>query len=98
VWRDAIVIIHGDHGSRIMQRSVRAAYADRLTRQDFNDAFSTLFAVRSAHLKPGVEREQRPLQELLAEALGLPMERLPANVYLAGPEGRPLTPRSLAKF
>ncbi len=98
VWRDAIVIIHGDHGSRIMQRSTRAAYADRLTRQDFNDAFSTLFAVRSAHLKPGVEREQRPLQELLAEALGLPMERLPANVYLAGPEGRPLTPRSLAKF
>ena len=98
VWRDAVVIIHGDHGSRIVRRSPSAAYADRLTREDFNDAFSTLFAVRSPHLKAGVEREQRPLQELLAEALGLPMERLPASVYLPGPEGRPLTPRSLAQF
>ena len=98
VWRDAIVIIHGDHGSRIMQRSPLAAHADRLTRQDFNDAFSTLFAVRSPRLNAGVEREQRPLQELLADALGLPMARLPANVYLPGPEGRPLTPRSLAQF
>ncbi|HJT62618.1 MAG TPA: hypothetical protein VJ797_13190 [Burkholderiales bacterium] len=98
VWHDAIVIIHGDHGSRIVQRNPLAAYADRLTRQDFNDAFSTLFAIRSPRLKAGVERERRPLQELLAEALGLPMERLPANVYLAGPEGRPLTPRSLAQF
>jgi hypothetical protein len=98
VWRDAIVIIHGDHGSRIMQRSALARHADRITRQDFNDAFSTLFAVRSPRVKAGVERGQRPLQELLAEALGLPMERLPANVYLPGPEGRPLTPRSLAQF
>jgi len=92
VWRDAIVVVHGDHGSRIVRHTPVTSNAARLTPQDFSDAFSTLFAVRRPGLEAGVTGSARPLQELLGEAVGFPVEPLAPKVYLRSDDGRLITP------
>ncbi len=47
---DAIVIIQGDHGSRLTLRVPRRSNADLMSVEDYADSFSTLFAVRSPQL------------------------------------------------
>jgi hypothetical protein len=42
----ALVIVHGDHGSRIFMAPLDARAGELITDGDFLDAFSTLFAVR----------------------------------------------------
>ena len=98
VWRDAVVIVHGDHGSRIVRHLPIATNGALLTQSDFGDAFSTLFAVRSPGKEPLVVRGARPLQELLSEALQLPLDPLPARVYLRSEDGKALSPFSLSRF
>jgi hypothetical protein len=94
VWHDALVVVHGDHGSRIVRNPPVAGNAARLTREDLADAFSTLFAVHKAGLEAGVVGGPRPLQELLAEALEVPMSPLAPKRYLRAADGRlmPLLP------
>jgi hypothetical protein len=92
VWRDAIVLVHSDHGSRIVRRMPVAENAARLTPQDFSDGFSALFAVRRPGLEGGVAGEPRPLQELLGEAVGFPVADLAPKVYLRSADGRSLSP------
>ena len=91
MWRDAIVVVQGDHGSRIVRHMPVLENAARLTAQDLRDGFSTLFAVRRPGVAPGVAREPRALQQLLAEAVGLAPEPLPRRVYLRSADNR-LTP------
>jgi len=88
VWRNAIVIVHGDHGSRIVQHLPVVQNAVRLTGQDLNDGFSTLFAAKLPGQAPGVVRDSRPLQALLAEALGLATPHGSAKVLLRTEDGR----------
>jgi hypothetical protein len=92
VWRDAQVIVHGDHGSRIARRLPVSENAGRLSPEDFRDYFSTLFAVRMPGTQAEVRRGPRSLQELLREVLGLPAQRSPALVYLRTRDGGDLIP------
>lgn len=98
VWRDALVVIHGDHGSRIVRNMPVAGNAPRLTREDFGDSFSTLFVARIPERQAGVVRDPRPLQELLSEAFELPLAPLSRKVYLRAEGGKPLSPHSLSLF
>jgi hypothetical protein len=98
VWRDALVIIHGDHGSRIVRHLPVARNAALLTQADFGDAFSTLFAARIPGREPFVVHDSRPLQELLSEALQLPLDTLSRKVYLRSDDGKALSPSSLSLF
>jgi hypothetical protein len=82
LWSDALVIVHGDHGSRIVRYAPVARNAARLGLPDFNDAFSTLFVVKSPRLASGVVHERAPLQSLLREALALPPAAVARQVYL----------------
>ena len=82
VWREAIVIVHGDHGSRIVRRLPVQQNAASLTAADLKDAFSTLFAAKVPAQAPGVVRDAKPLQALLADALGLAPVDGPAKVML----------------
>ncbi len=82
VWDDAIVIVHGDHGSRIIRKMPIEANAARLTPADIDDGYSTLFAVRKAGVQPGMVRGARPLQDLLGETFDLPSGKLMPKVYL----------------
>jgi hypothetical protein len=65
--RDATVIVHGDHGSRITIRDPIIAYRDQATKSDYIDSFSTLFAIRTPELEPGYSPELQPLPNLFAE-------------------------------
>ncbi len=48
LYRDAVIMLHGDHGTRIAIREPKgAAVVKRLTPDDLRDAYSTLFAVKA---------------------------------------------------
>jgi hypothetical protein len=91
MYDDSIVIVHGDHGSRITRIEPFAEYSARLSRQDLKDSFSTLFAVKLSNGKAHYDNTVRSLEDLLAESLSsvVPMGEQPAEkesepfVYLA---------------
>jgi hypothetical protein len=56
-YPDAIVILHGDHSSRISTRHIRDYYTvdfPLLDQQNFNDLYSTLLAVKYPGNVPGI--------------------------------------------
>jgi hypothetical protein len=59
-FRDAVIIIHGDHGSRISSGDTLEDYSQR----DFVDNYATFFAVRSPAVQPGVDCEFVSLPEV----------------------------------
>ena len=61
--RDAIVIVQGDHGSRIVRAEPKGNTP--LSRADYTDSFSTLFAVKSPWLPAGYDRRMAPLTCLM---------------------------------
>ena len=93
MWRDAIVVIHGDHGSRIVQHLPVPANAARLTATDLRDAFSTLFALRAPGIAPGVVNGNRPIQSLLGRAIGIEVPPIAPRVYLRSDGGALVTHR-----
>jgi hypothetical protein len=65
--RDAIVIMQGDHGSRIVRRKLTRG--TRPSPADYSDGFSTLFAVKSPWLRAGYDRRTVSITCILS-ALG----------------------------
>ncbi len=61
----AIVIVHGDHGARIMRHNVKTNALQNFTESDFVDAYSALFAVRGPNITPGFDTRMLPLTDLL---------------------------------
>jgi hypothetical protein len=88
-WDDAVIIVHGDHGSRIVVNDPVAENAAHLTPADLRDAFSTLFAWRSPGQRAGVLSGARSLQGLLGDVLGVTTPRSsPRKVYLRSESGQ----------
>lgn len=61
----AIVIVQGDHGSRISLVDPTTATAAALVRSDYADHFSTLFAVRAPGVDAGADARVASIQCLL---------------------------------
>jgi hypothetical protein len=53
---DAIVVVHGDHGSRISE--YHPSNTRTASEADYVDVYSTLFAIRAPGAKPGYRSEQ----------------------------------------
>ena len=90
VFDDAIIIVHGDHGSRIQNQMFEPTYEQRhrWTTRDYVDGFSTLFAVKRPDQVPGYNGELAPIRELLAGAIGIRVTRPPRPiVYLRDEKG-----------
>ena len=86
-FEETVFIIHGDHGSRINLFEPSAANATAMMREDFIDAFSTLFVLKAPNISPGVDARLLPLPQLLryaafGEATALTKE-VPPIIYLA---------------
>ena len=100
--RDATIIIHGDHGSRITLRDPIIAYRDQATKIDYVDSFSTLFAIRSPEIEPGYSSRLRPLPNLIAEhILRMPAPMDDQTVFLRNDsklEGIDLMPVPMPNF
>jgi hypothetical protein len=62
---DAIVIVQGDHGSRISLVEPIKMAASKLTAADYADHYSTLFAVRAPNLQPAYDTRRTPITCLL---------------------------------
>jgi hypothetical protein len=105
VYDDSIILLHGDHGSRIVMTEPTAENHHALTEQELVDAFSTLFAMKVPGKPGGYDKSPRPLEQLFAEFVfeaGLiPTKIIPKNsephVYLmtdhaADPIRIPYTP------
>ena len=59
-----VIVVHGDHGSKIREHAER-----ELSRADYVDTFSTLFAVRQPGLPAGYDRRVAAIPELLEEVV-----------------------------
>jgi hypothetical protein len=98
----AIVILHGDHGSRISRLDPMVENVEHLSDADLLDSFSTLFAVRYPGLEAGYDETRRSIHGLFAELLlqrPLPQER--GEVYLftkARQSGARLVAQPMAGF
>lgn len=80
LWENSIIIVHGDHGSRIDRGPPEPPTVDQMVDSDFQDAYSTLFAVKVPGSAGGYRREQLPIDHLLESLLvdGVP----PGNAEL----------------
>ncbi|MCP4036128.1 MAG: hypothetical protein GY733_04265 [bacterium] len=63
--RNAIVIVHGDHGSRISLATPNRLNAERLGPADFRDAFATHFALRSPGVDPALDPRSAAIDSIL---------------------------------
>lgn len=63
----AIVIVHGDHGSRMLQHELEFPAVAALDRRQLNAFYSTLLAVRRPSVPPRVYTEPVPVQDFLWE-------------------------------
>jgi hypothetical protein len=92
----AIILIHGDHGSRITRSPMYAYAHDTLTPDDYRDSFSTLFALKAPGIEPGYDRDPWPIGRLIkglrqVEFRTSPIfdaAQRPATVYLLDSEAK----------
>ena len=84
-YRDALIIVHGDHGSRINLIDPSIDAIDRMADSDFLDAFSTLFAIKAPGIEPGYDLSTRSIQELVANWVAADFNALPNRVDDEGP-------------
>jgi hypothetical protein len=61
----AIVVLHGDHGSRITRLDPLLENEGQYTDRDLIDGYATLFAVRAPAISPGYEDKRVPVARLL---------------------------------
>ncbi len=80
---DAVVIVHGDHGSRISINSpVDTDDLSAVSPQDLIDTFSTFFAVKAPGMSPGKDRRLWSVTDIFAEfLLNQPVEHPDDKVY-----------------
>jgi arylsulfatase A-like enzyme len=92
-FEDAVIIVHGDHGSKITIIRPTYEHLDRLTSRDLRDSYSTLFAVRAPGVPAGVDSTRASIQELLSRLAESdcewpgPMTASPPFVFLEGEPG-----------
>lgn len=76
---DAVVLLHGDHGSREPRQLGETLIAGTADPQTYADFFSVLFAVRGPGVVPGLERREAALDSLLATYLKAVLGLSPAS-------------------
>jgi hypothetical protein len=67
VFDRAVIIIHGDHGSRIYLHRPEASNRGEMLVSDYADAFSTLLAVKAPGYEPGYDLRWIAIQDFLPE-------------------------------
>ena len=67
VYDESIIVLHGDHGSRIFINEPTSKNQHVLTKQDLVDGFSTLFAMKLPGKTGGYDASPIPLEQLFAK-------------------------------
>jgi hypothetical protein len=94
---NTVIILHGDHGSRIVDVHPNAENMGKIANADMIAGFSTLFAIRAPGVRPGYFVERQPIVPLLRDfaASGFhaaPQPNPPRQhmVYLANRDWKPV--------
>ncbi len=102
--RDAIVIVDGDHGSRIALVEPIVPHAAQMSSADYTDCFSTLFAVRAPGVARGYDRRIAPITCILWSLVETNFKSADSVDACAGTpsvfvsRGRSMAPRPLPAF
>lgn len=84
LWDDSIVIVQGDHGSRITLVEPDAENRASLTAGDLRDNFLTHMAVKMPGLNAGFERTPQAIQDIVPHLMmGRPMPVAEDYVFLS---------------
>lgn len=73
LFENSVIIIHGDHGSRIMKTEPTIENEQTLSKQDIVDGYSTLFAVKFPKQVGYYDTQTVPIEFLLQEKVGKPL-------------------------
>jgi hypothetical protein len=73
IFENAVIIIHGDHGSRIMKTEPTIENEQALSNQDIVDGYSTLFAVKYPKQNGYYDPKPYPIEFLLQEKVVKPL-------------------------
>ena len=101
--KDGVIIIHGDHGSRITAMDPIEPNAGKLSNADLMAGYSTLFAVRAPGLAAGVEPRPFATPDILRQLARSNFTSLDAippgdgKVHLDGPDWSVGEATSIAK-
>jgi len=80
LYERMLIIIQGDHGSRIWLHMPIAANRDRMVPADYTDGFSTLFVVKAPGVEAAYDTRTVAIQDLLPAVARAPsLDRLPAS-------------------
>ena len=82
--KDAVLILHGDHGSRITLWEPRSSNKERLVQSDYVDGYSTLFAIRGPGLPAGYDMRLISIQGLFGYFMENGFTSLPGTAYHTG--------------
>ena len=74
--RHMVVIVHGDHGSRIVLHYPLKRLLASMQPSDFTDGFSALFAIRAPGIPAGYDRQFAPINDLVGHALASGFTRI----------------------
>jgi hypothetical protein len=73
MWDRSIIVIHGDHGSRIAKNRTDVLNREILTAEDYRDTYSTFFVYKKAMSTKGdVDSTPASLRKLLASTFAIP--------------------------
>jgi hypothetical protein len=67
VFQRSIIILQGDHGSRIYLHKPQASNVEQMLISDYADAFSTLLAVKAPGHEPGYDLRWMAIQDVLPQ-------------------------------
>jgi hypothetical protein len=62
---NAIIIVHGDHGSRMYPRRPLSDSLEGYTKRELNSSFATLLAIRRPHVPPALHQYPVPVQDAI---------------------------------
>ena len=75
-----LIVVQGDHGSRIWLHNPIAANKDSLLPSDYANSFSTLFAVKAPGVEAAYDTRTVAIQDLLSVVASTPpLDQLPAS-------------------
>jgi hypothetical protein len=73
IFENSVIVIHGDHGSRIMKTEPTIENEQALTNQDIVDGYSTLFAVKYPKHNGYYDPKPYPIEFLLQDKVVKPL-------------------------
>ncbi len=73
MFESAVIVIHGDHGSRIVKREPTIENEQELSTEDIVDGYSTLFAVKLPQKQGYYDTQSYPIEFLLQEKVVKPL-------------------------